>query len=295
MTKYWGCGTIGAMKEKNRFFAGVEAIDAKLLQASAAGNTYSLRQRTADRIVLFSLAGHMVNVVSREYGCGPDFIVCRDLPPLDQPLAEDGWALADNCLKIPFLTQLKLTGGQRFDSAERFVVRDFPGHMKSLIARQIRKAKSPELNELDGRLKRLSETIQKHLTELSEVPLISVVGFGSGNPGAGDAALCGLLLTARNMALGRRFRVGWYKRLTVELRRFLHRTGLYGQNWLKYAIEGRMTEMQQHFFHAMVRDFECSDEIVVKKMAADQLINGTAFLMGVNATLEMVQAGFFNP
>jgi hypothetical protein len=56
-----------------------------------------------------------------------------------------------------------------------------------------------------------------------------------------------------------------------------------------------MTELQQHFFHAMLKDFECSDEIVVKKVAADPLINGTAFLMGVNATLDMVQAGFFNP
>ena len=283
------------MKEKNRFFAEVEAVDAKLLQASAAGNSYLLRQRTAERLVLFSLAGHMINVVSREQGCGPDFIVCGQLPPLDQPLAEDGWKLADNCLKVPFLTQLKLAGGRSFDSTERFVIRDFPGHMKSLIVRQIRKTKSPELNDLEGRLKRLSDTIQNHLVEMSELPLISVVGFGSGFPGVGDAALCGLLLTARNMALGRRFRVGWYKRLTVELKRFLHRTGVHGRNWLNYAIEGRMTELQQHFFHAMLKDFECSDEIVVKKVAADPLINGTAFLMGVNATLDMVQAGFFNP
>ncbi|OGK09365.1 MAG: hypothetical protein A2W80_18985 [Candidatus Riflebacteria bacterium GWC2_50_8] len=283
------------MKEKNRFFAEVEAVDAKLLQASAAGKSYSLRQRSTDRLVLFALDGHMINVVGKEIGCGPDFIVCGELPPLDQPLSEDGWKLADNCLKIPFLTQLKLAGGRTFDSAERFAIRDFPGHMKSLIARQIRKTKSPEFSELEIRLKRLSETIQNHLVEMSELPLIGVVGFGGGFPGTGDAALCGLLLTARNMALGRRFRVDWYKRLTVELKRFLHRTGVHGRNWLNYAIEGRMTELQQHFFHAMLKDFECSDEIVVKKIAADQMINGTAFLMGVNATLEMVQAGFFNP
>ncbi|PKL49354.1 MAG: hypothetical protein CVV42_06585 [Candidatus Riflebacteria bacterium HGW-Riflebacteria-2] len=284
-----------AMKEKNRFFAEVEAVDARLLQASAAGNSYSLRQRDADRIVLFSLAGHMINIVNKELGCGPDFIMCGQLPSLDQPLAEDGWKLADNCLKIPFLTQLKLAGGRIYDSTERFAIRDFPGHMKSLIARQIRKEKTAELSELEGRLNRLSETIQKHLIELSELPLIGVIGFGSGFPACGDAALCGLLLTARNMALGRRFRVGWYKRLTVELKRFVHRTGPYGRNWLHYAIEGRMTEMQQHFFHAMLRDFECSDEIVVKKIAADRLVNGIAFLMGVNSALDMVQAGFFNP
>ncbi|MBU1108937.1 MAG: hypothetical protein KKB51_19825 [Candidatus Riflebacteria bacterium] len=283
------------MKEKTRYFAGVEAVDAKLLQAPAAGAIYSLRHRTTDRIVLVSLDGHMVNLVSPDIGCGPDFIVCRQLPPLDQPLAEDGWAFADSCLRIPFLTQLKLTGGQRFESAERLVVRDFPGHMKSLIARQIRKAKGAELKELDGRLKILSATIQMHLVELSEIPLLGVIGFGTGEPGIGDAALCGLLLTARSMALGRRFKVGWYKRLTVELRRFLHRTGVYGQSWLNHAIEGRMTELQQHFFHAMTKDFECSGEIVVKKIAADQLINGTAFLMGVNLTLDMVQPGFFNP
>lgn len=284
-----------AMKEKNRFFAEVEAVDSRLLQASAAGNSYSLRERTADRLVLFSLAGNMINIVNREIGCGPDFILCSELPDLDQPLPEDGWKFAENCLKIPFLTQLKLAGARTYDSTERFAVRDFPGHMKSLINRQIRKTKNMELSELEGRLKRLSETIQKHLIELSELPLISVVGFGSGTPSSGDAALCGLLLTARNMSLGRRFRVGWYKRLTVELKRFLHRTGLHGRNWLSYAIEGRMTELQQHFFHAMLRDFECSDEIVVKKVAADRLVNGTAFLMGVNAALDMVQAGFFNP
>jgi hypothetical protein len=265
------------------------------LQASAAGNSYSLRERTAERLVLFSLGGNMINIVNKELGCGPDFIMCGQLPPLEQPLAEDGWKLVDNCLKIPFLTQIKLAGGRTYDSTERFAIRDFPGHMKSLIVRQIRKEKTAELSELEGRLNRLSETIQKHLVELSELPLISVVGFGSGFPSCGDAALCGLLLTARNMALGRRFRVGWYKRLTVELKRFVHRTGPHGRNWLNYAIEGRMTEMQQHFFHAMLRDFECSDEIVVKKIAADRLVNGTAFLMGVNAALDMVKAGFFNP
>jgi len=284
-----------AMKEKNRFFAEVEAVDSRLLQASAAGNSFSLRERTADRLVLFSLAGNMINIVNKDLGCGPDFIVCGKMPALDQELPEDGWKLAENCLKIPFLTQLKLVGARTYDATERFAIRDFPGHMKSLIARQIRQNKTPELDELEIRLGRLSEAIQKHLVELSEIPLISIVGFGSGFPVCGDTALCGLLLTARNMALGRRFRVGWYKRLTVELKRFVHRTDLYGRNWLNYAIEGRKTELQQHFFHAMLRDFECSDEIVVKKVAADRLVNGTAFLMGVNTALDMVQAGFFNP
>jgi hypothetical protein len=265
------------------------------MRASSAGTSFSLRERTAERLVLFSLAGKMINIVNKDLGCGPDFIVCGQLPFLDQELPEDGWKLIDNSLCIPFLTQLKLSGARTFDSTERIAIRDFPGHMKSLIVRQIRKAKTQELNELEGRLGRLSETIQKHLIELSELPLISVVGFGSGTPSAGDAALCGLLLTARSMSLGRRFRVGWYKRLTVELKRFLHRSGLHGRNWLSYAIEGRMTELQQHFFHAMLRDFECSDEIVVKKVATDRLINGTAFLMGVNTALNMVQDGFFNP
>ncbi len=283
------------MKEKNRFFAEVEAIDTRLLQASKAGVSYSLRQRSAHRLVLFSLAGSMINIVSKEHGCGPDFIVCGQLPSLDESLPDDGWKLADNCLQIPYLTQLKLADGRVFDASEHIAVRDFPGHMKSLIASQLRKDKTPELSELEGRLNQLAVTIQKHLVELSEIPLLDVIGFGSGAPGPGDAALCGLLLTARSVALGKRLRVGWYKRLTVELKRFLYRSCSYGRNWLSYAIEGRMTELQQHFFHAMLKDFECSDEIVVKKMAADQILNGPAFLMGVNSALDMVQASLLKP
>lgn len=283
------------MKEKNRFFAEVEAIDTRLLQASKADVSYSLRQRSADRLVLFSLTGSMINIVSKEQGCGPDFIVCGQLPPLDKPLPDDGWKLTDNCLQIPYLTQVKLAGGRTFDAGEGFAVRDFPGHMKSLIVRQLRQAKTAELSELESRLSQLAETIQKHLIELSEIPLINVVGFGDGAPGSGDAALCGLLLTARSIALGRRLRVGWYKRLTVELKKLLHRSGPYGKNWLSYAIEGRMTELQQHFFHAMIKDFECSDEIVVKKIAADTMINGNAFLLGVNSALDMAQASLLNP
>lgn len=282
------------MREKNRIFAEVTAVDLQLLNSSGINGMFSVRSRTAERIVLFSLSGRMINLVTAPYTCGPDFVLCKQLPPLSQSITEDGWLFEDTCLKIPFMTQLKLEKVTGFDSGARIDVRDFPGHMKSLLSRRLRQSDCNALDILDAPLKTLSVTIREHLTESAEIPIIGVVGLGDGEVAAGDAALCGMLLTARCFVLGGRYKIGWFHRLSVEVRRFLHRASPYGRNWLSYAIDGRMTETQQSFFSAMARDFEGAGEILVKKISDDEMINGKAFLTGVNLTLDMIQSGVFD-
>ncbi len=55
-----------------------------------------------------------------------------------------------------------------------------------------------------------------------------------------------------------------------------------------------MTELQQKFFKEMIRDIENIDESLVKIVSEDELINGRAFLAGVEVTLDLIKNGFFN-
>lgn len=269
-------------------------MDIHLLRSSVDREVFSLRYRSDKRILLAALNGRQINLVTSEIGCGPDFIQCRQLPELTQQLPEDGWILEDNCLKIPFLTQIKLENCPRFESVGKFTVRDFPGHMQGLILNRIRKNDFAALEVLAERLKTFSVSIREHLTESAEIPILGVLGFGKEEVAAGDAALCGMLLTARCFALGRRLKVTWFQRLAVEIRRLLHRASPGGRNWLGYAVDGRMTESQQRFFNAMARDYECSDQIVVRNIADEDFFNGRAFLLGVSVTLDMVKAGLLS-
>jgi hypothetical protein len=74
----------------------------------------------------------------------------------------------------------------------------------------------------------------------------------------------------------------------------MHRCNVYGKNWFKYALDGRMTEQQQEFFSVMARDFESTDEMKVNEIAKDECYNGKAFLAGVNTALEMIQKSCFS-
>ncbi|HNX77023.1 MAG TPA: hypothetical protein PLM07_19135 [Candidatus Rifleibacterium sp.] len=282
------------MREKNRVFVEVEAVDQQLLHSSVVNGTYAVRVRNEHRIALISLTGGMINLVSEPLTWGPDFILCRKLPPPGSPITEDGWIFEDSCLTIPFMTRLNLDGVTRFDSDARIGVRDFPGHLRSMITRRLRQPDCEYLKELEIPLATLSKSIREHLIESAEIPVIGVTGLGSGEVAAGDAALCGMLLTTRCFSLGGRFKMSWFQRLAVEVRRFMHRASVFGRNWIGYAIDGRMTETQQIFFNAMARDFEGAGEVLVKRIADDDIINGRAFLSGVNMTLEMIQAGVFN-
>lgn len=277
------------MVEKNRFFAEVENVDIQLLKSLKTATAFSLRDRSEKRIILTSIDGQLLNLVSSEIGCGPDFIQFKSLPPLSAKLPEDGWILENSILKIPYLTQVKLDSAQQFDSASRFPVSDFPGHMHGAINSRIRHADFSDYSELQKRIKVLATTIRQYLTETPEIPLLDVLGYGKDEMPAGDAAVCGMLLTGKSLILGRRLKANWCQRLNVEVRRFQHRGGAFGQSWLGYALEGRMTELQQRFFNAMGRDYESADEIVVRKIADDEIINGRGFLMGVAAALELVK------
>ncbi len=280
------------MKEKNRFFGRILAADKNLLSLSET--SFAVRRRTDDEILLFALSGRMLRLLKAGTDVAPDSIVCESLPPLNEEVSEDGWTLGDGVLRIPFMTKIELNKTELFDAQANIEILDFPGHMKGLIARRMRRADFARYKEIEDRCGLLTGALNEHLTEAVEIPLVEVVAFGEGELAMGDAALCGLLLTGRCFAIGGRFKVNWYNRLRAELRRLVHRTDARGRAWLGYALDGRMTAMQRRFFTAMAKDFECADEIVVRELAAKEDFNGRAFLVGCFAALEMIQKTLFN-
>lgn len=279
------------MKEKNRFFGRILKADKSLLNLSE--NSFAIRRRSGEEILLFALNGKMLRLLAGDCDHAPDTIVCEILPDVDQEISADGWNLADGVLRIPFMTKIDLNQVELVDMTANIEIRDFPGHMKGLIARRMRQADFARYKEVEDRCALLTSALNEHLTEATEIPLVEVIAFGEGQPSQGDAALSGMLLTGRCFALGRRFNVNWYNRLRVEIRRLLHRTDFRGRNLLAHALEGRMTAIQRRFFEAMARDYECADEIQVKDLAAAEDFNGRAFLVGCFAALEMIQKSLF--
>jgi hypothetical protein len=158
-----------------------------------------------------------------------------------------------------------------------------------MISRLMREEKFQKFHKLQERLKNLGKSLKEPSTEAVEIPLLEVIGFGDSKLSDGDAALCGMLLAARCFAAGKRFRVNWYQRLSVELRRLKHRSNIYGQNWLDFALDGRMSESQQNFFKTMSKDFESVDEMVLSHLSENENFNGSAFLIGVSTALDMIQ------
>jgi hypothetical protein len=279
------------MKEKNRFFGGVTSVDENLLSLDEAN--FSVRYRDEQEMLLFSLSGKMLRLSSDLNAQAPNMIVCEKLPSLNEELAEDSWAIKDGILRIPFLTKIDLNLAPKFKSVANIEIRDFPGHMRNLIAHRMRQDDFASLKKLEERVNMLADAIREHLTESAEIPLLDVISFGESKPSPGDAALCGMILTGRCFAIGQRLKVNWYNRLSIETRRLMHRTDVLGKNWLGFALEGRMTKLQNRFFSAMARDFESADEIVVKDVANDASFNGKAFLIGTHAALEMIEKNFF--
>ncbi len=279
------------MSEKNgRYVAEIEAVDSSLLKGLMGSLALAVRSRSERRIVLASLSGRMISLVNSRENCAPDCIKLKKLPDISIDLAEDGWKLEDNFLKIPYLIQLNLAAAPRFDSSTQFPIYDFPGHMQNALHSRLRQKDFLSFYPLESSLRVLSVSLKQHLVESIEKPILEVLGHGADEFAAGDAALCGMLLTARCFSLGGRIRITWFHRLAVEIRRFLHRASPMGKNWLSYAFDGRMTELQQHFFNAMARDYECADELVVKKIVNDEFINGKAFLTGVGMALDLIKS-----
>lgn len=279
------------MEEKNRVLGKIFSADVNLLNFRES--PFSVRHRDSSEITLFSLSGKMLRLLSKKIGDAPNSVVCEKLPDLKVELAEDGWTVEDGILRIPYLTKIELKKVKQYNPVENLEIGDFPGHMQNLIVRRMRQDDFASTKLLGERLNQLSLAIREHLTESAEIPLIEVVSFGEGTLSSGDAALCGMLLTGRCFAIGGRFKVPWHNRLSMEVRRLLHRTDNRGKNWLGFALEGSLTETQKKFFNAMAKDFECADEIVVKDIANEESFNGKAFLMGVSTALEMLKKGVF--
>lgn len=280
------------MEIKKKQFGEVKNLDLRLLQPTPG--SYAMRYRSGERIVLFSGEGQMINIVAENCGCGPNFICLEFLPEQTQELPADGWFFDDKSLRVPFMTQIDLAKTKDvYDSLYELQINDFPGHMSGLINKFVKAATFPQAEELKSRLGVLAEAAQLRQNESTELPVIGLVGFGAGLFSEGDSALCGMLLTARFFASGRRFNLNWLKLLAVEVRRFFHRTGPYGRNWLSNALQGRVTQSQKSFFHAMSRDYESASEVAVKHLADDSIINGLSFLAGVSTALNMIQTDAF--
>lgn len=276
------------MKNFKEFAAGIVSYDKSLLYFNEAN--FGLRENEPNYKLFYSLNGEILQLVNEKGENGPNTILCRNLPTFDSYSdTKDGWQIKSGKLLIPYAAPIELKNYSQFDSAEQIILNDYPGHMRSMLNRLMRKESFKKFHKLEERLRKLGQALKETSTEVVEMPLLEVIGFGNSKLADGDAALCGMLLTARSFAAGKRFKVNWYPRLSVELRRLKHRSTIYGQNWLGFALDGRMTESQQIFFKTMTRDFESVDEMVLAKISGNKTFNGKAFLTGVSNALDMIQ------
>ena len=280
------------MESTNELFGKVLSADSHLVNLKGNMGGLSLRGRETNLISLFAQSGKIISIVPQMVGNGPNFIVCEKLPDANISLPDDEWGIVDGHLRVPGFPTIDLKNTNKFDSYEKSEVSDFPGHMEKAIAFVVRKDISKSETELKIRLLRLAKVLKQYDVESVEIPIIDLLGFGDDKFKIGDVAICAMLLTARSFVAGKRFKIGWYNRFIMEIRRFLHRTNAVGKNWIEYALEGRTTETQQHFFKAMVEDFEYKDEMAVKVVEKSHVYNGRAFLIGANAVLEMIRERF---
>lgn len=272
----------------------VVSTDSFILQSSQYDGLYAIKNREKHRIILTSLSGQLLTFVDQSINCGPGYIKCRKLPSIKQEIPKDSWQLKNSFLKIPGFSEIDLKLSEHFESDAIIQIRDFPGRMKRVIASRLKKEDCAFLKPLDRPLHALAKAVCERDFESASIPVVKITGYGYWEFAAGDAALCGMLLTARCFALGGRFGPSWIPRLSMEIRRFLFRTGTYGRYWVNYAISGRMTEKQQEFFRALAKDGCHQAEETTEEVARNDEINGLAFLAGVNIILEMIQEGFFS-
>lgn len=267
----------------------VVGVDPRLLEEPDDLTNLVLRARHEQALSFFStISQRLVTVAAAAAGSGPDRILVERVPSVSVPLPGDGWKVEHGFLHVPGGGRFDLTAVPRHPTMGVAMVRDFPGRMRGALVRRTRQA-SPEL---ERRLHDLAGALKKHLTEEVEMPIIRVIGFGPGVYPAGDIALCGLLLTGRALGMGR-VPVHWMGRLSMEVRRFMHRTTRFAAAYLGYALEGRTTQAQEAFFAAMARDFEGAVDLAVEAVARERDGSGPAFLVGVRVALDMVRSDVF--
>ncbi len=279
------------MKE---IFGDVLSVDKHLLQSSETEGNYFVREAHSNKVLLSKPEGQVIILVAAPYGCGPNCVQFQKLDVTNDNLPIEGWRLKNGVLGALGFNGIDLYGATMFESGAFIPLKDFPGHMKNAIARRLRQEDCEYLGKLKEPLKKLSHAIKEHKLEGIENPLIEVGNDNQWEFSAGDAAVCGMLLTARCFALGGRFKEVWAQRLAIEVRRYLHRSSFLGKSWIEYAISGRMTELQQKFFREMARDNDKVCESLVKIISEDDFTNGKAFLAGVDITLQLIRSGFFN-
>jgi len=268
-----------------RGFGECVGFDPRLRDNPGDWERLMLRHRDERSITLFSTWGRLLTIIPADAGFGPDHLSTERIPPPDQPLSPDGWLLHEEGLQLPDGSLLALSDARPVSSECLVPIRDFPGHMRRALQRSGRSVAAEAEEHLGG----VAKAVQQHLTEVVEVPLLGLIGFGGGPEllPAGDAALCGMLLTGRAFLLGKRLRADWVNRLAMEIRRFFHRTTRVSAAWLRFAMEGRITQVQERFFTAMARDFEGTVELACGTLLEADPRNGPSFLAGVRTALDM--------
>lgn len=280
----WEWVRIRDMKILHQPFGEVSGADPRLFDNLGRLGRLSVRRRSDGSLFLLSQSGRMVTLARSGLGFGPDRISVTEFPHSEFKLPDDGWYFKDATLVVPFVGRLHLKKSKAEPGSRLFQIRDFPGHMQISLNRLFKKTES----ELSERLAALTGAIYEQSPEALELPLLKLVNCGEGAFPAGDMALCGIILAGRCFAAGKKNHQDWFRRLCVEVRRFVHKTSTLAGNCILYALEGRMTEQQDAFLSAMMRDFEGANDMALRKLLDDQIIPGRGFLIGVQALLEMI-------
>lgn len=278
------------MSSQQELIGRVVGVDPRLLEDPGDLAVLTLGARHEQALSFFTPNHRLITLANRDFGSGPDRILVEHIPPISQPLPTDGWKVEGGFLSVPGAGRFDLTAVPRLPSTGLSVIREFPGHMRAAIARQTRQT----WPELERRLHDLAGALKKHLTEEVEIPILRVIGFGPGTLPIGDMAICGMLLTGRAMGMGNRTPVHWLARLSMEVRRFRHRTTKFAAACLQFSLEGRTTQCQEAFFGAMARDFEGAVDLALTSILKERQGPGPGFLIGVRMTLDMVRSDFFS-
>lgn len=280
-------------------FGKVVGFDPRLLEISRSLESLAVRELCHDALFLISPDGRLVSIMMANCGRGPDRILVERIPEelpkailIDKrkkkPLP-DKWHIADGRLFFQNKELLAFTGAIRQSSEVLAEIRDFPGHTRMILGRQVKPGQ-----ELKTRLEVLAKSIRLPMAEAIEEPLLNVLGYGKGRFPAGDAALCGMLLTGKAFAKGGRLRADWQTRLAFEIKRFFQRTTPFSAAHLRFSMEGRTLWQQETLFDAMAKDYETKADVAIQAFLSNQtaaggqeLLPGTDFLFGVMTAMDL--------
>ena len=296
------------MTTKEPLWGKSPGADPLLLDNQKSLERLSLAETQKDFLYLYSPSGRLITIANYSKGRGPDRILVSKNPselfeekeeidsltkegnPIgktktSRKLAALTWGIKRKSLFHGDKLLLSLEDAPKTSSDALPGVSDYPGHMRNIFARLTR---TVDL-ELKKRVLNLSTALKSTFAEAVEIPLIEIIGFGKGKVPAGDAALCGILLTGKAFSKGIRMRVDWVSRLSIELRRFTSRTSKRAAAFLRYAVDGRTTLAQERLLEAMIRDFEALGDVAAREVMDSPDFPGTAFLVGSLFALDIIR------